>query len=57
MGIKISDIDQAKVLVQLVFDWADYNLNCWESFGDEVPKGAQEIYEKAKALNDILNKE
>lgn len=51
------NIDQAKVLSQILMDYADNNLNNWESYGDKTPPLAKEIYDKAKALNDLLNKE
>ncbi len=47
--------EQAKVLAQILMDYADNNLNNWESFAEETPQGAKDIYEKAKALNDLLN--
>ena len=55
--VKLNGMQQAAVLSQIILDYADYNLNCWESFADEVPKGAKEVYEAAKALNDVLNKD
>lgn len=57
MGIKISGTDQAKILSQLIMDYADYNYTQFEAFSDTVPEGAKEFYDKAKALNDYLNKE
>lgn len=55
--MSLANGDQVKVLAQIIMDWADNNLTNWEAFADETPVGAKDIYEKAKALNDILNKE
>lgn len=50
------NFEQAKVLSQMLMDWADNNLNNWESQSDEGSPLAKEFYDKAKALNELMNK-
>jgi hypothetical protein len=51
-------IDQAKILSQMILDWADHNLDNWDASPQfnvlERPNKAKEIYDAAKILNEIL---